>query len=267
MMCNEPAIGMDFGLEDRTALVTGGAGRIGSADCRVFAEEGAEVIVLDVDHDSAEGVASEIESDGGSARAVECDLTDREDVASTVEALREETGGIDVLVNNAAMVDARSRVQDYDDEIWDRDIAINLTGTYNITREVFPAMCERGWGRVISMSSMAGWQGGFGQVSYSATKAAIIGLGKTLALEGAQQEVTSNVIAPNIVVEEFADMPIDELEETDSYFARIAKATPMRQLGREVDVANMVAYLASEQANYITGQVVGVTGGIDLFSF
>ena len=258
---------MDFGLDGRTALVTGGGGRIGSEDCRVFAAEGAEVVVLDVDAESAGEVAKGIEDEGGSARAVECDLTDRADVEATIEDVREETGGIDVLVNNAAMVDARARLQDYEADIWDRDVAINLTGTYNISREVFPAMCERGWGRVISMSSMAGWYGGFGQASYSATKAALIGFGKTLALEGAQNGVTSNVIAPNIVVKQFADMSVEELEEVDSYFARIAKATPMRQLGREEDVANMVAYLASEQASYVTGQVVGVTGGIDLFSF
>jgi NAD(P)-dependent dehydrogenase (short-subunit alcohol dehydrogenase family) len=128
-------------------------------------------------------------------------------------------------------------------------------------------MLEREWGRVINMSSMAGWEGGFGQASYSATKAALIGLGKTLALEGAQKGVTSNVITPNIVVEQFADMSIEELEQVDEYFARIAKATPMRQLGREADVANLIAYLCSEQASYVTGQVVGVTGGIDLFSF
>jgi NAD(P)-dependent dehydrogenase (short-subunit alcohol dehydrogenase family) len=257
---------MDLGLDGRTALVTGGAGRIGSEDCRVLAAEGADVVVLDVDHESAQTVADGIDATG-TVRAVECDLTDREDVAETVEVLRERTGGIDVLVNNAGMVDARARLQDYDDDIWDRDISINLTGAYNISREVFPAMCERGWGRVISMSSMAGWYGGFGQASYSATKAALIGFGKTLALEGAQSGVTSNVIAPNIVVEQFADMSIEELEEVDSYFARIAKATPMRKLGREVDVANVVAFLASEQASYTTGQVVGVTGGIDLFSF
>ncbi|PSQ64699.1 MAG: dehydrogenase [Halobacteriales archaeon SW_9_67_24] len=241
--------------------------RIGNEDCWVFATEGAEVVMLDVDREGAETVATEIDAETGSARAVGCDLTDREAVASTVEALREETGGIDVLVNNAAMVDARSRVAEYGDGIRDRDVAINLTGTYNITREVFPAMCERGWGRVVSMSPMAGWQGGFGQISYSATKAAIVGLGKTLALEGAQQGVTSNVVAPSIVVEALADMPLEDLEDVDSYFARIAKATPMRRLGREADVANTVAFLASEQASYITGQVVGVTGGIDLFSF
>lgn len=258
---------MDFGFDDKTALITGGAGRIGSEDCRVLAEEGAEVVVLDVNEDGAEDVADEIEEEGGTAHAVECDLTDRDDVGATVEALREETGGIDILINNAAMVDARAQMKDYDDDIWDRDISINLNGTYNITREVFPAMCDRGWGRVINMSSMAGWQGGFGQASYSATKAALIGFGKTLALEGAQDGVTCNIVTPNIVVGALADMPVEQLEQVDEYFARIAKATPMRQLGREEDVSNLVAFLCSEQANYITGQVVGVTGGVDLFSF
>jgi NAD(P)-dependent dehydrogenase (short-subunit alcohol dehydrogenase family) len=258
---------MDLGLDERTALVTGGAGRIGSEDCHTLAAEGAEVVVLDVDLDGAEGVAEEIDEAGGDAHAVECDLTDREDVEATVEALREDTGGIDVLINNAGMVDARAQLKDYEDDIWERDVEINLTGTYNISREVFPAMCERGWGRVVNMSSMAGWQGGFGQASYSATKAALIGLGKTMALEGAQNGVTSNVIAPSIVVGQLADLPVEQLEEVDEYFARIAKATPMRKLGREEDVANTVAFLCSEQASYVTGQVVGVTGGIDLFSF
>jgi NAD(P)-dependent dehydrogenase (short-subunit alcohol dehydrogenase family) len=259
---------MDLGLDDKTALVTGGAGRIGSEDCRVLAQEGAEVVILDVALDKAENVADELEEDyGGTAHAVECDLTDRDDVADTVAALEEETGGIDILVNNAGMVDARDKVEDFENDIWDRDIAVNLTGAYNITREVYPNMKERGFGRIVSMSSMAGWQGGFGQLSYSATKAALIGFGKTLALEGAQHGVTSNVIAPSIVVGQLADLPIEQLEEVDEHFARIAKATPMRKLGKEEDVANLVAYLSSEQSNYITGQVIGVTGGIDLFSF
>lgn len=260
---------MDFGLSDRTAVVTGGGGRIGGEDCRVLAAEGTEVVILDVNLETAENIADEI-NDGeyaGEAHAVECDLTDREDVSETVDALEEETGGIDVLVNNAGMVDARDRVEAFDDEIWDRDIAVNLTGAYNITTEVFPHMKEREWGRIVNMSSMAGWQGGFGQLSYSATKAALIGFGKTLALEGAQHGITSNVVAPSIVVGQLAEMPIDQLEEVDEHFARIAKATPMRKLGKEEDVANLVAYLCSEQSNYITGQVVGVTGGIDLFSF
>jgi 3-oxoacyl-[acyl-carrier protein] reductase len=261
---------MDFGFDDKTAVVTGGAGRIGSEDCRVLAKEGAEVVVLDVAQDKAENVADEINGGdeySGEAHAIECDLTDREDVGTTVEALEEETGGIDILVNNAGMVDARDRIENFDDEIWDRDMAVNLTGTYNITREVFPKMKEREFGRIVNMSSMAGWQGGFGQASYSATKAALIGFGKTLALEGAQHGITSNVIAPSIVVGALADMDIEMLEQTDEHFARIAKATPMRKLGKEEDVSNLIAFLCSEQASYITGQVVGVTGGIDLFSF
>ena len=258
---------MDLGLDGRTALVTGGGGRIGGEDCRILAAEGTEVVALDVNLGAAENVVEEIEADGGTAHAVECDLTDRADVEDTIAALESETGGIDVLVNNAGMVDARDRIEEFDDEIWDRDISVNLTGAYNVTRAVYPNMKERGWGRIINMSSMAGWQGGFGQASYAATKAALIGFGKTLALEGAQHGVTSNIIAPSIVVGQLADLPIDQLETVDEHFARIAKATPMRRLGTEADVANLVAYLASEQADYITGQVVGVTGGIDLFSF
>ncbi|UPM43328.1 SDR family NAD(P)-dependent oxidoreductase [Halocatena salina] len=258
---------MDFGFDDKTALVTGGAGRIGSEDCHVLAEEGAEVVVLDVKEDAAQDVADEIEEDGGTAHAVECDLTNREEVSATVDALREETGGIDILINNAGMVDARARMEDFDDDTWDRDMSINITGTYNITHEVFPGMCEREWGRIINMSSITGIQGGFGQASYATTKAALIGFGKTLALEGAQSGVTCNVVAPNIVVGALADLPIEQLEQVDEHFARIAKATPMRTLGKEEDVSNLIAFLCSEQAEYITGQVVGVTGGVDLFSF
>lgn len=258
---------MDFGLDDKTALVTGGAGRIGSEDCRILGEEGAEVVVLDVDEDGAKDVADEIEEDGGDAIALECDLTDRDDVAAAVEDIQDATGGVDVLVNNAGMVDAVGRTGDLDPSTWDRDMQINLTGTFNITREVFPNMCERGWGRVISMSSMAGAYGGFGQISYSTTKAGLIGLGKTLALEGATDGVTSNVIAPSIVVGDLADLPVDQIENINEHWADIARATPMGHLGREEDVSNLIAYLASEQASYITGQVIGVTGGVDLFTY
>ncbi|WP_306061738.1 SDR family NAD(P)-dependent oxidoreductase [Natronococcus wangiae] len=258
---------MDFGLDDKTALVTGAGGRIGSVDCETLAEEGAEIVALDVDVDAAETVVGDVEDAGGTAHAVECDLTDRDAVAATVSAIEEDVDGIDILINNAGLVDARDKVEDFDDEIWDRDVQVNLTGTYNVTRAVYPGMKERGWGRIVNMSSVAGWQGGFGQLSYSATKAALIGFGKTIALEGAQHGVTSNVVTPSIVVGALADLPVEQLEQVDEHFARIAKATPMRRLGREADVANLIAYLCSEQANYVTGQVVGVTGGVDLFSF
>ena len=260
---------MDLGIDGKTVLVTGGAGRLGSEFSEHFAAEGAEVVVLDVDEQAAQDVVEGIEeSDApGEAMAVECDLTDREAVTATVEALEEETDGIDVLVNNAGFVDAASHIEEYPDEIWDRDVALNLTGAYNVTKAVFPHMKERGWGRIVTMSSIAGWQGSFAQVSYSATKSALIGFGKALALEGAKYGITSNVLAPNIVVGELADLEPEELEQFNPQFERIRQATPMQELGREEDVAPLACFLASEHARYITGQVVGVTGGADLFSY
>lgn len=256
-----------FALDGRTALVTGGTRGIGEAISLGLAAAGADVVPVSRTEADVEATVESVRDLGASSLVAPLDVTDDDAVRATVERVADELGGVDVLVNNAAMVDARSQVKDYDDDTWDRDMAVNLTGTYNITRQVFPGMCDRGWGRVINMSSMAGTHGGFGQASYSSTKAAMIGLGKTLALEGAQNGVTSNVIAPSIVVGALADMDIDTLENMDEYFARIAKATPMRKLGKEEDVANLIAYLSSEQANYITGQVIGVTGGVDLFSF
>mgnify|MGYP000489457829 FL=1 len=261
---------MDFGLDGRTALVTGGAGRLGSEDCKHLAREGADVVVLDVDLDGAERVVAEVEDDPdatGAAMAVECDLTDREDVDATVEALEEETGGIDVLVNNAGFVDAVAKLEDFDDDLWDRDVELNLTGAYNVTRAVYPGMKERGWGRIVTMASIAGWRGSFAQISYATTKSGLIGFGKTLALEGAKYGVTSNVLTPSIVVEDLAEMEPDQLEAFNPQFERIRQATPMRELGREDDVAPLVCYLSSEQARYVTGQVIGVTGGADLFSY
>ncbi len=258
---------MDLGLKDRSAVVTGGAGRIGTAISQTMAEEGCQVCVLDVDLSGAKEVAAGIQDDGGDAFAVECDLTDRDQVRAAAEDLEDRTGGVDILVNNAGFVDARGRAGGFDDDTWDRDIAVNLTGTYNISKALFPGMRERGWGRIVTMSSVAGTHGGFGQLSYSATKAGLLGLTKTLALEGAPDGVTSNALAPNIVVGELAELDRDMIEEINPYFARIVDATPMGKLGSEEDVAGLVAYLASEQAGYVTGQVIGVTGGVDLFSY
>jgi NAD(P)-dependent dehydrogenase (short-subunit alcohol dehydrogenase family) len=260
---------MDFGLDDKTALVTGGAGRIGEEDCKTLAQEGAEVVVLDVDEDGAQDVADDINDADheGEAIAIECDLTDREEVSEVVDDLQDATGGVDILVNNAGLVDAVGTVGGLDPDIWDRDLSVNLTGTYNITKEIFPNMCDRGWGRIITMSSLAGWEGGYGQISYSTTKAGLIGFGKTLALEGAPEGVTSNILAPTIVVGDLAELPHDQLENVNEHWADIARATPMDKLGSEEDVSNLVAYLSSEQAEYITGQVMGVTGGVDLFTY
>lgn len=259
---------MDFGLDGRTALVTGAAGRIGSEDCHVLAAEGAEIVALDVDEEGVASLTDELSSEyDAEAHPVECDLTDRGAVADAVAAIEETTGGVDVLINNAGLVDATGRVENYDDDLWDRDVSVNLTGTYNVTREVYPRMKERGWGRIVTMSSVAGQMGGFGQLSYSSTKSALIGFGKSVALEGADHGITSNILTPSIVVDDLAGLSAEELEEINPYYARMVDATPMGTLGREADVANMIAYLCSEQAGFVTGQVIGITGGIDLLSY
>jgi 3-oxoacyl-[acyl-carrier protein] reductase len=128
-------------------------------------------------------------------------------------------------------------------------------------------MKDRGCGRIITMSSIAGWCGSFAQISYSTTKSGLIGFGKTLALEGAKYGVTSNVLTPNIVVEDLAEMDPEQLEQFNPQFERIRQATPMGELGREDDVAPLVCFLSSDHARYITGQVIGITGGADLFSY
>ena len=260
---------MDLGISGKTAVVTGGAGRLGASHCEVLAGEGVDVYCLDIDEEAAEDVSQNIDEKNldGSVEPVVCDLTDRSDVESTVEAIREQDGGVDILVNNAAAVDARSKIENYDDDLWDRDVEINLTGTYNITRQIFPAMCDRNWGRIINMTSIAGWLGGFGQLSYSATKSGLIGFGKTLALEGARSNVTSNILAPSVAASEVAGLDLEEVKEMDEQMYRIIKMIPMRRAGREVDVATLMAFLASEHASYVTGQLIGVTGGADLFSF
>lgn len=262
-----PAVTMDLGIAGRTALITGGAGRIGRATSLVLGEEGATVAVLDVDASGAKEVAREVKAAGGEAFAVACDLTDAEAVTAAVADAVDRAGGLDILVNNAGLVDARGRVESFPDELWHRDLAVNLTGTYHVTKAAFPRMKEAGWGRIVTLSSIAGWLGDFGQVSYSTTKAGLIGFGKSLALEGARHGITSNLLAPNVVVGMLADLSLEELEEVNPYFARLARATPVGHLGHEEDVANLIAYLVSQQAAYVTGQVIGVTGGVDLLTY
>src|SRR5262245_41625913 len=144
------------------------------------------------------------------------------------------------------------------DDDWDLNLKINLTGTYNVTKAVFPGMRERRWGRVICMASIAGLMGGFGQVAYATTKMGVVGFARSVALEGARHNVTANVIAPGIIGPNAALSPLDE---------GMVKRVAMQREGAPEDVAHAVAFLASERAHYITGAVLTVTGGMDLFTF
>jgi 3-oxoacyl-[acyl-carrier protein] reductase len=192
---------------------------------------------------------------------VKCDVTDREQVATTVARTVEELGSVDILVNNAGTLDHVAQLGDQSPELWERDLRVNLTGAFNCAQAVWPHMQERGWGRIVNMASVAGTLGGFGQSSYSTTKAGLLGLTKSLALEGARHGITVNAIVPGIIGTEAFSFGNPEMNE------RMVKRTALRRVGEPQDIANAIAFLCSDLAAYITGVGLNVSGGIELFTF
>ncbi len=249
---------MDLGIAGKVALVTGGARNLGRADCLRLAEEGCRVAVLDLNKDGAEETAGEIRKRGGQAIAVECDIVDRAAVAAAVGRIERELGPVDILVNNASIIWTLAQLKDMKDEDWDLNMNVNLTGTFNVTRAVFPGMREHRWGRVVCMASIAGLLGGFGQTAYATTKMGVIGFARSVALEGARYNITANVIAPGIIGEHVKLSPM---------YDRMVKRVAMQREGAPEDIADAIAFLCSERARYITGAVLTVTGGMDLFTF
>jgi NAD(P)-dependent dehydrogenase (short-subunit alcohol dehydrogenase family) len=249
---------MDLGIAGRVALVTGGARSLGKQDCLALAAEGCRVIVFDLNGEGAAETAQEIVAAGGAARGWEVDITDRARLREAMTAAEREMGPVDICVNNAGLIYTLGQLKDMNDGDWDLNLTVNLTGTYNVTRAVFPGMRERKWGRVICMASIAGLMGGFGQTAYSTSKMGVVGFAKSVALEGARYNVTANVIAPGIIGPNAALSPM---------YDRMVKRVPMQREGEPQDVAHAVAFLCSERARYITGAVLTVTGGMDLFTF
>ncbi len=265
-------------LSGRVALVTGAARGIGRADAVTLARAGADVILADVQLESAEPVdlgpisqaaraqgivyteqtAEEIRGLGRRAVAIRCDVTDADQVAAAVAT---QLGAPDILVANAATLDHAARLEEQSSELWERDLRVNLTGVFTCAQAVWPAMVERGWGRIVTMSSVTATLGGFGLASYAATKAGVLGLTKTLALEGARHGITANAVLAGIVGTEAFGFVRPELNE------RMVMRTAMRRPGTPEEVAGVVAFLCSDLASYVTGAAVPVTGGIDLFTF
>jgi NAD(P)-dependent dehydrogenase (short-subunit alcohol dehydrogenase family) len=249
---------MDLGIAGKVALVTGGARSLGKRDCLTLAAEGCKIVVLDLNAEGAVETAREITGAGGVGRGYAVDITDRPALTDAIQQAEREVGPVDICVNNAGWIYTVSQLKDMKDEDWDLNLKINLTGTYNVTRAVFPGMRERKWGRVICMASIAGLLGGFGQTAYATGKMGVVGFAKSVALEGARYNVTANVIAPGIIGPNATLSPLYE---------RMVKRVAMQKEGQPEDIASAVAFLCSERARYITGAVLTVTGGMDLFTF
>jgi 3-oxoacyl-[acyl-carrier protein] reductase len=275
---------IEIDLTGRVALVTGGSRGLGREDALALAHAGADVVIADIQIESdesgeakqygilaqaaraqglvySEQTAREIHELGRRSAAIKCDVTDREQVAATVARVVEELGSVDILVNNAATLDHVGQIGNQIPELWERDLRVNLTGAFNCAQAVWPHMVERGWGRIVSMASVAGTLGGFGQASYSTTKAGVIGLTKTLALEGARHGITANAIVPGVIGTEAFHFGNPEMNE------RIVRRTAVRRPGAPADVAHAIAFLCSDLAAYITGVALEVDGGLSLFTF
>ena len=198
---------------------------------------------------------------GRRALAVRCDVTDRAQVDAAVERTVAELGSVDILINNAGTLDHVGQFPDQRTDLWERDLRVNLTGAFNCAQAVWPHMKERKWGRIVNMASVAGTLGGFGQASYSTTKAGILGLTRTLAMEGGRYGITCNAIVPGIIGTEAFHMANPVMNE------RIANRTVFKRPGEPQDIANAIAFLCSDLAGYVTGIELNVSGGVELFVF
>src|SRR5947207_5618405 len=275
---------LEIDLSGRVALVTGGSRGLGRADALTLARAGADVVVADLLVESelteetdrygtlatvarqqglvhTEETVRDIEAMGRRALAVRCDVTNRDEVDAAVARTVEELGSLDILVNNAGTLDHVAQFHEQSPELWERDLRVNLTGAFNCAQAVWPHLRERGWGRVINMASVAGTLGGFGQASYSTTKAGLLGLTRTLAMEGGRHGITCNAIVPGVIGTEAFNFANPEMNQ------RIVNRTVFKRAGEPQDVANAIAFLCSDLAAYVTGVGLNVSGGVELFVF
>jgi 2-hydroxycyclohexanecarboxyl-CoA dehydrogenase len=247
-------------FKDRVAIVTGGAQGIGEAIVRRLASEGATVAIMDIQWEKAQQVAEDIVAKSGKALAAKMDIADSQDVKRAVKEVKDRLGQIDILINNAGWDKAAPFVQ-LSEELWDKIIAVNLRGPITITRAVLDVMIDRKYGRIVNIASDAGRVGSTGESVYSACKGGIIAFTKTLARELVRYNILVNCVCPGPT-----DTPMlaDMARENPRLVEALQNAIPMRRLGKPEELAAAVAFLASDEASYITGQTLSVSGGLTM---
>jgi len=250
-------------LSGKAVVVTGGGGGIGGATCRRFAEEGAKVAVFDMNLEAAQKVADEINAQGGVAQEFKCDITSRADVDAAVAATEAALGPIAVLVNNAGWDVFKPFVKTVPDE-WDKLIAINLVGALHMLHAVLPGMAERRYGRIVNVASDAARGGSSGEAVYSACKGGLVALSKTLAREHARQGITVNVVCPGPTDTALLAGVAEGARDPAKLLEAFRSAIPLGRLGQPDDLASAIAFFGSDDAGFITGQVISVSGGLTM---
>ncbi len=250
-------------FEGKTVVVTGGGGGIGGATCRRFAREGAKVAIYDLNPEAAEKVAAQIRGEGGEAMAFPCDITDRASVDAAVEATLQKLGPIDVLVNNAGW-DVFKPFTKTEPQQWDKLIAINLTGALHMHHAVLPGMVARKAGRIVNIASDAARVGSSGEAVYAACKGGLVAFSETLAREHARHSITVNVVCPGPTdTALFADYK-EGAGNPEKLMEAFTRSIPLGRIGQPDDLPGAILFFASEDAAFVTGQVLSVSGGLTM---